>query len=119
VGSGSTSDGGRFGWVVRPAGASTVLALRGELDLGVRDELDAAARVAFEADGVEVVVVDLTAVTFMDSTGLHWLVRVGGVAETSAVRLLVAVDDDQAVRQVLEIAGLDQVLTLLPGDQAG
>ena len=53
------------GWVV--------LTVDGEIDLARRDELE--DMVAANGDHSSNVVFDLTQVTFMDSTGLGWLLR--------------------------------------------
>lgn len=54
------------------------------------------------------VLVDLTAVTFIDSTGLGALVQANRIARERDTRLLLVTSP--AVRRLLAVTGLDQVL---------
>ena len=89
-----------------------LVSLSGELDLHVerdlRDALDAAAELRSRA-----VVVDLSGVSFMDST-------ICGVLVGEAKRLrrdsteLVLVSNANRASRVLEVAGIDQIVPLYP-----
>ena len=82
-----------------------VLQVAGELDLAVTAELRSAADNALAAEGVELIVLDLEGVTFIDSTGLGTLVEIRNAAmqRGAAMRL----DGVQAApARVIEIAGL-------------
>lgn len=91
-------------------GGVAVVAVRGEIDVATAPALRMAL-VAKEEAGESVVVVDLTAVTFMDSTALG--VLVGGhrrLGEAGSVLRLVVTE--ARVRKVLEITGLIDVFEI-------
>jgi anti-anti-sigma factor len=93
------------------AGGGVVVTVTGEIDVDTSDILaDALARAA---DVAAVVVADLTAVTFMDSTGLNTLL---GAHRDLAARggRLALVGAQPAVRRVLELTGVDTVIPLYP-----
>jgi anti-anti-sigma factor len=93
------------------AGGGVVVTVTGEIDVDTTDVLaDALARAA---DVAAVVVADLTAVTFMDSTGLNTLL---GAHRDLAARggRLALVGAQPAVRRVLELTGVDTVIPLHP-----
>lgn len=86
--------------------------LEGELDLAAKPALDEAVATALQPGPVETVIVDLTRVTFADSTTMTWLVQAD--ARTDAVGgRLIAVAGPGPVRKVLEMTGIDQRLTLV------
>ena len=98
--------------VAEVGGRVTLVSVSGELDLYVEREL----REAFAtADGLHsrMVVVDLSGVTFMDST-------VCGIIVAEAKRLrrggsdLVLVSQGTRASRVLEVAGIDQVIHVYP-----
>jgi anti-sigma B factor antagonist len=93
-------------------GTTLRLELAGEVDLAARPELD---RLLSEADGLQggAVLVDLTRATFLDSTGLQWLLRVREAITRSGASLAVAVPDGP-VRDVLRVSGIDRMLALAP-----
>lgn len=90
-------------------GESTHVALQGEIDLyNAADVRSALAREC--ALGPKRLVVDLTAVDFLDSTALHALQSAR--KELPDGRGFVVVAPTPAVRRVLEYSGLDRVLTV-------
>lgn len=96
---------------------SVRLVLSGELDLSsagrVEEEL---ARV--ERDRPPRIVLDLSALRFMDSTGLRLIVAADGRARDED-RGLAIVQGPESVRRVFEITGLEQRLDFLdapPGE---
>ncbi|GIF96050.1 STAS domain-containing protein [Catellatospora citrea] len=91
-----------------------VVALSGEIDLTVRDELLDTLCSAIRTAGVTRVVVDLAQVSFMDSTGLHVLITARERALGSGVAFHV-VGATGIVRRVLAVTGL---LKLLAGETA-
>ncbi len=98
-----------LGIEVERDGSTTVLALRGELDLEsaqrLREEL-----VEVIGEGTHVVV-DLELVGFLDSVGLG--VLVGGLKRARTHHGdLVLVCSSRAVLKPLEITGLDRVFTI-------
>jgi anti-sigma B factor antagonist len=81
-----------------------LLAVRGEIDLANAD----AFRVALESlirDCRSPALVDLSGVTFIDSTGMAALARARGAADEAAVELVLVETSPQA-RMVLELTGL-------------
>ncbi len=87
-----------------------MVALRGELDLagasGLRDRL----RTACERNAGRVAL-DLTDLTFIDSTGLSILVEYHDKARAAGGRLIL-VAPRAAVLRILDITGLDERLTI-------
>jgi anti-sigma B factor antagonist len=85
----------------RRNGDSTAIALSGELDLASADELDAVIRDAEETD-VARIVVDLSGVSFIDSTGLSALL---GAKKRNPGRLSYIPSNHDAVTRLLELTG--------------
>lgn len=89
----------------------------GEIDLAVADEFAAAGITSLQDATVDTVLIDMGAVTFMDSTGLAALVHI----RNEAVRLdkqLVLSHVPKAVRQILAITGVDVVFAADPAPDA-
>jgi anti-sigma B factor antagonist len=85
-----------------------VLAVTGEIDLHTSPHFEKAL-VRAQRDETAMVVLDLTAVTFLGSRGLSVLVRAN---ERSATRFRVVVAPDNMIRRPMEVTGLDTVLPL-------
>ena len=85
---------------------TVAIALSGELDLASVDQLDAALRDAEETD-VGWIVVDLSDVSFIDSTGLAVLLR---AKSRSDGRLSYIPSQHDAVTRLLELTGTIQML---------
>lgn len=82
----------------RPAEPLQRVRLRGEIDLAVHDQtLD----LLVDAAGTGGVLVDLSAVTFIDSSGLRALIAASNKVPVSLTRV------PEPIEQVLRIAGLD------------
>lgn len=85
------------------------MALAGELDLAsAHAPLEAALQI-FAAEPVECVLVDLSAVTFIDSSGLGGLVQLSNYARARGARVELS-GASKRVRAVLELSGLASVL---------
>jgi RND superfamily putative drug exporter len=84
------------------------LSLQGELDLETAPQFR--ERLAEAEAGAETVVVDLRAVTFMDSCGIGELVGAQQRAHRQGQRLVVVKGEGTAIDQVLHIAALDKTL---------
>lgn len=85
------------------------LTLAGELDLSsAHAPLEAALQI-FAAEPVECVLVDLSSVTFIDSSGLGGLVQLSNYARSRGARVELA-GASERVRAVLELSGLASVL---------
>src|ERR1700686_4745781 len=82
--------------------------LAGELDLATVPELDACLA-ALDVD----IVVDMAAVTFMDSTGLDGLIAAHKQA-AKRCRSFVLRSPTEQVAKVLHATGVDQMLTVEP-----
>jgi anti-sigma B factor antagonist len=96
--------------VIRPRPDAAVLAVRGELDTLTAPELDAALRdLLTEPDPT--LVVDLSGITFLASSGLAVLIQAAHRAEDSS-RTLHLVVTSRAVLRPLELTGSDQLFTL-------
>ena len=90
-----------------------VVTVAGEIDQATVDRLRAAVTAAFDQlrDG-EILVIDLTAVTFFGSPGLQALVDVTEAAQQRREPLRIVVDHTRPVIRPLQITGLGQVLAL-------
>jgi anti-sigma B factor antagonist len=87
----------------RPRPGTVVLAVGGEIDTLTAPEFTAAAEELVSAPG-EVLVMDLTDVRFLASSGLAVLISAAQRAEERGVRLRLVVTS-RAVRRPLEITG--------------
>jgi anti-anti-sigma factor len=91
---------------------ATVVAT-GEIDLATAPRLSAALRAAtVDAD---LLVLDLAAVTFIDSTGIRTLLEADGHAADSGCRLVLLVCEGP-VKRVLALCGLDRRLAVVATD---
>jgi anti-sigma B factor antagonist len=100
----------------RNEGGVPLIALAGEFDLSGVQEFEAELyRLEAEAPGV--LVVDLTGLEFMDSSGLRSLVMADQRAR-EAQRRLAIVPGRPTVRRVFEITALDERLDLVESASA-
>src|SRR5579883_915000 len=95
---------GRFQVTTEPDGAATRIVVSGELDIATVPELHRHVT----ADGAGVVALDLTAVTFIDSTGLRLLLE---AHQTLGDRLRIV--PSPACERLFEIAGVRDRLPLV------
>lgn len=94
---------------VRPEGDGVRVMPRGELDLATAPEMEAEILPAL-AQGRDVIL-DLSELTFMDSTGVRTIVTARQAATESGARLLVVrPPSDSAVSRVIEISGIAEAL---------
>ncbi|GAY11223.1 STAS domain-containing protein [Pseudonocardia sp. N23] len=97
---------------VAPApGGVAVVAVSGDLDLAGAGRLAGAVEQALGSRPVALVV-DMSTVTFLDSSGLDQLVEARRACAVAAVPLHVVVGGNRAVRRPLEVTGLTAVFTL-------
>jgi anti-anti-sigma factor len=96
---------------VRRAGGATVLALAGEFDMAMVEKFERELGDVEAADG-NVIVVDLTDVRFMDSSGLRALVVADQRARKIGRRFAI-VPGPPPVRRVFELTQLDSRLDLI------
>ncbi|MBD0330818.1 MAG: STAS domain-containing protein [Thermoleophilia bacterium] len=85
--------------------------LQGELDLGTAEQLeDELGRV--EAEGPELLVLDLRSLSFLDSTGLRVVASADARARDQGRRMVI-VQGPPAVRRVFELTRLDEHLDVV------
>ena len=92
----------------RPSEGVAVLALHGELDFGDAPALENMLRDEF-ADGSRAVLLDLSALEFVDSSGINTLVHASRLAAREGKHFGVSSPTDH-VRQVFEILRLRDVV---------
>jgi anti-sigma B factor antagonist len=96
----------------RSADGCTVVSVAGDIDISTSPALRTALASA-TSGGTGPVVVDLTAVSFVDSTALGVLVGAYTATRNNGGRFAVA-NDHEAVLKVLHITALDDVLGVHP-----
>lgn len=96
----------------RVVGDHTVVAVAGEVDIATADTLDAELS-AVLAGGARHLIVDLSEVGFLDSTGLGVLVKALKRAREAEGGLAVVVTAER-ISKVFRITGLDAVMPLHP-----
>lgn len=101
-----------YSCAVHRRGKTSEIVLEGELDLAAKPVLEEAVVQALEPGPVETVIVDLTRVTFADSTTMTWLVQADTRTKAAGGRL-VAVAGPGPVREVLQMTGIDERVTLV------
>lgn len=89
------------------------LAIAGEVDLANSDLLTEAISSLITAGHVAELIIDLDQVTFLDSSGIHALVRGRKLAEAFGIAYLIT-NPRKTVRQVLDITGVLRLLTEQP-----
>ena len=94
------------------------LAVAGEIDMASSDALAAALREAVRAGDAKEVAVDLSGVTFIDSSGIRTLVVAQGDAAEHGLTLYVT-NPHHHVQRVLALTGLLDVLTAEPDELSG
>jgi anti-sigma B factor antagonist len=97
-------------------GDAVTLSFRGELDLANSAATEEGLERALK-NGAARVVVDLTELTFIDSTGIALFVQ--AKREDGDDRLLFRPSNSTAVRRVLAVTGVDEWLGLLDGKADG
>jgi anti-sigma B factor antagonist len=86
-------------------GTTRTISCTGEFDLAVEADFSAAVEGAIAAEP-ETVVIDLSGLAFIDSTGIHGLLRAHGHAQARGVRLVI-VPAPERVHRVFGVCGLD------------
>jgi anti-sigma B factor antagonist len=93
----------------QPAG-TVVLSVNGELDMMTAPDFEKRLYEAISV-GVPHVVIDFTDCTFIDSSGLHILVR---ACRHHTERISLIIPHDSVTRRVFELAKLDRALPISP-----
>lgn len=99
--------------VVREQGTMTAIELYGECDLAALSAVREAFSKVLDGDP-EGVVLDLSGLGFVDSSGLHAIVELSNRAAEENTRLVI-IQGPRAVRRLFEITGLDATLPLIDG----
>ena len=100
-----------FDVTITEHGGTVHVSLRGELDISSAPRLqDDLARV--EADEPERIVLDLSGLDFMDSTGLRLLIGADSRARNAGRRLIV-IQGNEMVQRVLRVTRLDERLEIV------
>ena len=94
---------------VRPDRRRVFVVPRGELDMATVDELDAVID-ELVGRGFDAVVLDLRATSFLDSSGVHLLVKQTARADAQVT----LIDGVPAVRRVIDLAGVRKLLRFEP-----
>jgi anti-sigma B factor antagonist len=90
-------------------GSSALVRIRGDLDLQVVDQVaDALARI--ESDEPELLVIDLSSLSFMDSTGMG-VIAAAHIRAVDAGRRFAIVSPHAGVKQAFERTKLNEVIT--------
>jgi len=93
----------------RQGGRETVIGLHGEVDYATALELRAAITSALRSGTVDAVTVDLSGVTFLDSTGVGTLVVAARICAEVSVRFRV-VDPNPFIAKLFTVVGVAEVL---------
>jgi anti-sigma B factor antagonist len=94
-------------------GTTITIALRGEWDLARQSTMRGATSDVLRRSP-ECVVLDLTRLSFIDSTGVRGVIELHKRSEQQNVHLVI-VPGPRAVQRVFELLGLTQALPFLPG----
>jgi anti-anti-sigma factor len=92
------------------AGGTARIVLTGDLDYSTRGEIQHAIQQVLEAERIAAIVVDLAAVTFLDSSAIGALLTLQQSATRQGQSLVLA-DCSHAIRDVFSIGGFDKVFT--------
>jgi anti-sigma B factor antagonist len=95
----------------------TLISPAGELDLATAPVLERRIAELIQA-GRQRLVVDLRAVTFIDSTGIHALVNAHQSARRAG-RTLSIIPGGPAIRRTFDLVGVTALFELEPGDSLG
>ena len=88
-----------------------LVTVEGEVDMSTAPRLLDGLNAVSEV--VRLVIIDLTHVTFLDSSGLNTLVRAQRQLAPRGIALRIVSPSDRVVRRVFEIAHLEDELTLV------
>lgn len=107
-------NGALFGCNVHHLGVTSVIELRGELDLAARETLDDALEDALSPGLVVTVVVDLDAVTSADASTVSWLLHADALVRLAGGRVVTVLGNGRA-GDVLRLTGVGRRLDVVGG----
>ncbi|MDP9116237.1 MAG: STAS domain-containing protein [Actinomycetota bacterium] len=88
-----------------------VMHLTGEIDIERADEVASLGILTVQAMDADMLVIDMSQVSFLDSSGISALIRIRKAAQTAG-RTVTIRSPDLRVRRVLSITGLAEVFGL-------
>jgi anti-anti-sigma factor len=106
--------GALFGCTVHHMGVTSIIELRGELDVAARETLDAALERALEPELVTTVVADLDCVTSADASTVSWLMRADAQVRLKGGHF-VALTGGGRAGDVLRLTGMGRRLDVVGG----
>ena len=89
-----------------------VIVLSGEIDLSNAETLETRIGQAIQVANVQEVVIDLTAIDFIDSRGLRLLMRISTAVAGRAATLAVIAPPDSVARSVLDMTRMSDELAV-------
>ncbi len=105
--------GGEFSVAVHPDRCQVVVAPSGELDLATRDQV-ACELAQARGVGFTDVVLDLRAVSFIDSSGLQTILEQARAARRDDCRFRI-INGPAAIRRLFELTGIADALDFVDG----
>lgn len=93
-------------------GSTLWITLRGELDMSNADAIEGTLRDQIE-QGVDRVVIDLSQLLFIDSSGVRVLLTLGSRFRERRRELILVVPDTGIVRRVLSVSGVDAIVAVV------
>lgn len=106
--------GALFGCNVHHLGVTSVIELRGELDLAARETLDHALETALSPGLVVTVVANLDAVTAADASTVSWLLHADALVRLAGGRFVTVLGRGRA-GDVLRLTGVGRRLDVVGG----
>ena len=94
---------------VQPHGEAVLVRATGELDLSAAEAFESQLEEELARDGA-IVVLDLSGVTFLDSTGLRTLLRIAEEDARSGSRLSIRRELSPPVQRLLDLTRIEQQL---------
>jgi anti-anti-sigma factor len=92
-------------------GSTLWVSLRGEMDMSNADSIEETLRDQIE-QGVDRVVIDLSQLLFIDSSGVRVLLALGSRFRERRRELILVVPDAGIVRRVLSVSGVDAIVAV-------
>jgi anti-anti-sigma factor len=106
--------GAVFACNVRRLGVTSVIELRGELDVAAREALNEAVEAALQPGPVMTVVADLDGVTSADASTVSWLLHADAVVRLAGGRFITVLGNGRA-GDVLRLTGAGRRLDVVAG----
>jgi anti-anti-sigma factor len=106
-----------FACNVRRLGVTSVIELRGELDVAAREALNEAVEAALQPGPVTTVVADLDGVTSADASTISWLLHADAVVRLAGGRFITVLGNGRA-GDVLRLTGAGRRLDVVAGMRA-